>query len=422
LELIKISLPKSLYAEVLSLLSIILSYCCEYKEARKYGLKALEIYEAMKNLRGEISIYERLGWISFRSGLFKEAILFQRSGLELAEKSQNRLDLGWALNGLGGSYIEFGDVRLSEKLLKRVLLIWEEVGHKAGKFCVLLHLGIVFTNSGLIDSAIQCYEDAEKAYPIFDEESWRLGRLGQAYTLKGEFKKALKMLDESRQNNYTKNTYSTFEAEAEWFAGDCYLLQKDWNQAERHYLRAVEISQKINCYYMEARALIGLLRIQFFQHSSLTKILKFVKTVGDIAKEHEYHSILAEVYLYETLAQAINILQSLSNEGTVSENQIYQLSQQFLLALQESLLYNSYVVDKTLRKIIVFSRELNVELTNKICQELISLWQSIEFLGKPIVEVESELRKRDGLPHTQIPVLDQLTEHTKITLNLSDYV
>ena len=404
----KSAVPQIIKAQVLFYLCATSWYLSEYQAALGVGKEALRLYRQLGDRRGEYEVCERLGWTNAHLGNFAEAISFQEEGLKITRELQVRLGEGWALNGLAGAHLQSGSIRYAEDLLQQALSIWTDLGHEGGQFYALFHLGEIHAESGRFSSSADYYETALRTWPGCDDDVLVLARLGQIRSLQGQFEQAIELLEKSKRYcQERKKPY--FEARAERFMADAYVLKQEWEKADEHYRQSVELSQRIGARYVEARALAGLLRMRYLQGAPLAAIQASVAAVEAIARANQYHNAVAEMYLYKGLAEIREALLLPQREGEISDDRVQEVAQVFLQAMMEALQYNSYVLDKALHEMVTNLRALDVEIADKICKQIATLWRLGEFNSQPFVEVERKLRERDALPSNQTPIVEQLT-------------
>ncbi|MCL0090150.1 tetratricopeptide repeat protein [Dehalococcoidia bacterium] len=402
----KDSISSIIRAQSLFYLCATLWYLGEYRAALSAGEEALALYRQLKDRRGEYEVCERLGWIHQHLGNCVDAIATQEKGLEIARALHDRLGEGWALNGLGGAHLIAGHIRHAEDLFQQAFSIWTDLDNAAGQFYALLHLGDAHAESGRFSSAAHYITAALESWPRCDDEVLALERLGQIRSVQGEYDQAFELLNKSiRYCREKRKPY--LEARAERYLGEAHLAQRDWDKTLEHYARVIELCQKLDTRLVQAKALGGILRTRYFQDASPTAIQEAVAVAEAIAQENEYHDMLAEVYLYQGLAEVREALRS-TQEEEISGDHILKMAQMFIRAMSEGLQYNSYILDKTLREMLSALQVLDSTITSRICQRIAILWRSGKLDTLSLVKAERKLRERDALPDNQTSVLEQL--------------
>lgn len=403
----KDSIPHIIKAQALFYLCATLWYLGEYRAALSAGEEALALYRQLEDRRGEYEVCERLGWIHQHFGNYKDAIAIQEKGLRIVRDLHDKLGEGWALNGLGGAYLLAGSIRYAVELFQQALSIWTDLEHVGGQFYALYHLGEAYAESGRFDSADYYCEAALKIWPGCDDEVLALERLGQIRSVQGRFEQALELLNKSiRYCQEKKKPY--FEARAERYLGEAYLLQQNWEKSKEHYVRAIELSQKTGARLVQAKSLVGLLRVYYFQGVSLTGIQEAAAVAETITQENEYHDMLAEVHLYRGSAETREALLRLQEQRGISDDRIQQIANIFHRAMVEAAQYNSYALDKIVHDTVTNLQTLDSMIAHRICAQTATLWRLGELHNQPLVEVERQLRERDAFPNNQTLVLEQL--------------
>lgn len=377
-----------------------------YEEAIRHGEAALELFAAMGDKRGQSEVCENLGWVHAHIGNYQEAVRYEERGLSLATEIDDELGKGWALNSLGAAYYHVGNMTLSKTTLEKALQIWERLDHRAGQFYSTYHLGIAHFALDQFHDAIALYERSLSSLPQFGDRHIVLARMGQAKASQGTYEEALQLFAQARLICVDRQQ-PYFEAILEWFEGDAAALQKQWEHAIEHYHRAVTLSHGVRARYVEAKARVGLLRVAYSQEEPDATVAAAAAAAMQLGKDHHFHNVLAETYLFRGLAIARETTQ---HRGAATESGYLACADSFGQSLIEGLQYNSHIVDKTLGDIATGLKAYGPAITSAIAESLLRIWQSSTCCDETVVEVERKLRQRDALTGSHSSVVLQLRE------------
>ncbi len=252
-------------ARALDLLGSIYGYQGDYVTALSYKIKALKIYDEVKDLKGEASLSNNIGVLYFRQKKYNEALLYYQKALKYA-------------------YVLKDSIMIST---------------------YLLNIGEVYYEEGDFDNALE-YE--QKAYQIslqlelYDNEAYTLGILGKIYFKKGNYTKASQL---------TKGALRIFKAledpngEAEYLLALARIFQKQ-NQIDSALYSAYDAlelakSAGLNDWAKEAYLTLAEINAQNQQMSEAYRYHQlYAQTKDSIYNESNARKMAQMQILYET--------------------------------------------------------------------------------------------------------------------------
>jgi len=398
--------PQNILVRILVLLSLTLYKLDENLLALEYGKRALDVSKSINDRRCIVWLSETLGWVYHNMGNIDEALRTQERGLTLATELENKLDIGWALNGLGAMCRDCGDIYHAEELLTRALSIWKELGHIKGRFLTLFHLGQVYAETGRYTKAINYYNSALQSWPNSHSKIIVQAKLAEATSLLGENIQGVSILEKLREDA-EKNEQLSIVSWTNLLLGGAYIRQGELEKAYICYTHANELSRKINFKYYSAKALVGILQLSYLKHTPLFEVQNAADNAEAASQENRHHNLLADVNLYRGLAQLREIIRTERNES-VSDFELEISASTFYKAIVEALQFNSYTLDKTFDQLYEELMFLNIDIALKILERLIILWSSENLEDQRVIEFELSRRERDGLDNHRMPIIDRI--------------
>lgn len=169
IELLEISkIDEGLLLNIFNNLGIVYRRINRYEDAKTIYQRALNILDPVKDQQVRSDIYINVGNVFISLEQFDSAEYYYKEVRAFAESQNNRLDLAFALNGLGvvaesrGDYhnaLQFYNQVINEKGIEEDYLLFSAIRYKAE----------VLSKIGLYDSADHYFEEAHK---LFSEEEY----------------------------------------------------------------------------------------------------------------------------------------------------------------------------------------------------------------------------------------------------------
>ena len=147
-------------AGVLSSIGDIFLILGNYKKARSYQARALELSRSIGDRRVEIRALNKLGYLCVDSGLAQKALDYSNEARQLSRAAGDKSGEAQALDNAGLSYYATGDMPRALALFEQALVLWKEVDDRQGAAQTLNNVGYAYSNLGGIQKALNCHETA----------------------------------------------------------------------------------------------------------------------------------------------------------------------------------------------------------------------------------------------------------------------
>ncbi len=259
----------------------------EFEKALNESQRALQIFEEIEDIGGQISVLNTLGNIHYKLGNHKAAlesyqktlVLNQvvgdqrgeanslnnmggiyaslkdyRSALEFHEKSlkirvaiQDRVGEANSLNHLASVYSYLGDPKRGLEYYEKSLKIRISIGDRKGEAAALQSLGNLHYNFGHYEKALDCYQRVLKyKQDIGDKqaEAYLLNSIGNIFSQMGNLERALMCHQrglELQQDTGDKQG----EAETLMRLGKIFTKQQNNAKASEHFKRALSLADAL---------------------------------------------------------------------------------------------------------------------------------------------------------------------------------
>ncbi|MGH2499728.1 MAG: ATP-binding protein [Candidatus Limnocylindria bacterium] len=115
--------------------------------------RALEIYEALGDLQGQMNVHNNLGIVLRRQSRWEEALAEQGRALELARRIGDAWGVGMVLANTAETLRNRGDFEGALKASQEALSTWSQVGNAVGVATVHMNVGILSFEHGRLDEA-----------------------------------------------------------------------------------------------------------------------------------------------------------------------------------------------------------------------------------------------------------------------------
>ncbi|MBI5000459.1 MAG: tetratricopeptide repeat protein [Euryarchaeota archaeon] len=168
----------------------------DFKSALGYHMKALEISERMRDLRGTCSSYNNIGITYIRLGDYDQALVWLSKALEITKGLGDLWIFGSTSGNMGNIYAAKGDNARALECYESALRVFERIGDKQSTASGLNNIGSLLMEMGRYDEAeertLRSYGIREA---IGDKRGMRtcLLTLGSIAYGKGEWAKSLEL-------------------------------------------------------------------------------------------------------------------------------------------------------------------------------------------------------------------------------------
>jgi tetratricopeptide (TPR) repeat protein len=239
------------------LLGVFYQYKSDYESSLNHNLKAIETWQKLSELpeyknsgvplKLKSQTLGNLGITYWYMGDYKKALTAYYEGLEIAEKTGNKIGVSSAYVNIGLVYHDQRDNVNALKYFEKALKLSEELNDIEGLAFNYSNLGLIYLEEKKHDQAIEFFLQSLKHAKSIDNTSSIISvilNLGSAYSAKGENIKALGYLEKGLV--LAKEMNSDYQLSLSYGnLGVVYYTMKQADKAERNLLKAVELSEKI---------------------------------------------------------------------------------------------------------------------------------------------------------------------------------
>ncbi len=220
----------------------------EYPEAFDNGLKALRVYEKMKDYSGIISSYGILARVSIYQNELAKSLEYYEKGLLLAKDKDNLKGEGAMLKGMGNVSLYKGDLDLALDFYQKSIVINKKINNKKEYLSALNNTAIIYNMQG---RSLEALDYFNKCLVIHREDNNKQHiatttlNLSSVYWERYQHEKALTLLQESLElSKELKDKRSTAKCLVN--IGAVYMDLKEYPQALDYLNKAVSINRSIN--------------------------------------------------------------------------------------------------------------------------------------------------------------------------------
>jgi two-component system response regulator HydG len=329
-----------------------------------------------KETRGDLGqfFYER-GWgshlfsVSFQAlGRYEEALVKGQEAFEIFKNTPDNEKVAQVQFNLGIVYSDLGDLKRAELQFKDAATNYRRVQNPIGIIKTYNELARIYFTKSDFSRAIEYLNDGlEYCREIKDDEmTARLsGNLGTIHMIKDEWQKAKKNLlvslelnrlhknhinicrcllslgyvsvllrEFSKAEGYLKKAYQIINENSfvrelaiyHEYSGESAFLRNDFEEAEKHYLKAIQIGEKIapqSAIISQATRLLAQLQVRSAELDkalvSCERSLEVSESLGERLEEAIVHRILGQIYVQklqnteakENFTQAIRSLREI---------------------------------------------------------------------------------------------------------------
>ena len=232
----------------------------EPAESEKYALEAIELAKKIDFKKGEAFGYKNLGLLLYFKGeLNKDLVDYWKNSLALFTEINFKNGISNIQSNLGSVYQTKGDDPTALSYFLKSVRIAEEINDSLRIATAYLNIGSVYANETITyDKAFEVFE---KSKILFDNIDYREGagyasiNIAELYLKENKPSSALEALKES-MTYFDKTDSNT--ANSLIMMGRAYVQMYKLNEAEDHYLDAVEIAEQNDSKMEASKAYIEL--------------------------------------------------------------------------------------------------------------------------------------------------------------------
>lgn len=232
----------------------------EPTESEDYANKAIALAEQINFKKGQAFGYKNLGLLLYYKGeLNKDLVNYWETSLHLFTEINFKSGISNLQSNLGSIYQTKGDDPTALDYFLKSVRIAEEIKDSLRIATAYLNIGSVYINETITYG--QALEAFEKSKVISDKINYREGsgyagiNIGELYLKKNDPEAALVALKES-MTHFDKTDSNI--ANSLIMMGRAYVQMNQLNEAEEHYLDAIEIAEQNDSKLEASRASIEL--------------------------------------------------------------------------------------------------------------------------------------------------------------------
>ncbi|GIV27150.1 MAG: hypothetical protein KatS3mg027_0964 [Bacteroidia bacterium] len=197
------------------------------------------------------------------------------------------------------------DVYLSEELLKQNLKIAQQINYKKGIGKIYVLLGNIYLQKKDFQKAIDYYQQGLVVREYLNDKSGVAavyGNIGNAFYLLKQFDKALEYQEKSLnmfkalEEQEKKGEYWFDIAECEISIGKIFIEQNKFVNAEKRFLEAVRLNEKIN-YYPALITSYNELAILYHKMNKFNLSNKYFNKILNLINKTDDKKVISDVYL-----------------------------------------------------------------------------------------------------------------------------
>jgi tetratricopeptide (TPR) repeat protein/DNA-binding CsgD family transcriptional regulator len=186
-----------------------------------------------------------IGKVQTVQGFYKEALRNMEEALALDREAGDESMIASDLNTIGRIYEAWGMFDKAAEYLQQALAINIRLGQDDKVAIRYSGLGLVYKAWGKYEEALKYFEMAlaiDKAMKNDDKVALRQTNIGSTYLAMGQTGKAITFLNLGL-DYFTKNQMPSYVSATLFDLGNCYLINQDYLQAEKAFLKAIEYSK-----------------------------------------------------------------------------------------------------------------------------------------------------------------------------------
>ncbi|MBN1487994.1 MAG: tetratricopeptide repeat protein, partial [Anaerolineae bacterium] len=339
----------------------------------------------------------QLGESYSRQGQWDKALEYYKQALEIAQQLKNQPAVAWILNSISDIYRHNGDVDEAYVYCLRGLHIRREQQSEREIAASSLTLGDIYRDANQPVKALRTYEQAEAIYQrLVDAQGLGTDQLTLARILQEQGYVYWRLLsDEEKANVFFSRAREIYERFGNEYGltysyalfgrtsrtngvkadkmGNLDEAVKLYKESEAHYLKALNLAEKVQDWYQVAEISTSL-AVVYHLLGDLEKIEQYQQQVEDIAKRYNYNFLLSR--LYEHLGHT-----------ACSQKTWQTAAQYYAMACHYMAKYTRAWYQRTVHS--VFGRIMTLPSTEavNVSENILEYWQVTENLREEVPEI-----------------------------------
>lgn len=314
------------------------------------NLKALELYEKIKDRSGMSRCQGNIALVHSRQGEYQKALQYYSMALKIKEELGDKNGISIQLGNIGLIYENKGDYPKALEYHLEALKIDEEINNKTRIGIRLFNIGNIYMRQANHSKSLYNFTEALK---LFEANGYKIGiaaclsNIGSVYYKQGDYPMALKSYLKALTSEEEIGDKIGFENDLNNI-GDVYFAQKDFQKALDYYFQALKMAQDLGDKQ-------GIVNSQTKISSACIEAPHLESATAEKKKGYQ----LAEKYLLEALKSSRE-MEILPNEMEIEEllSSLYAKTNRFEQALE-------HYKKSSILKDSIFNIEKDKEITKK---------------------------------------------------------
>jgi predicted ATPase len=213
---------------------------------------ALELYERIKDVRGQANVHRALMTMYWRQGEYQKALEEGTKGLLLLDKSGDKYITAMTVITLGAVYYDTGDLARSRQHYEEGLALAQEVGDPLETARALGSLGNLEMRNGRLDAALGLFEKSVEAATSsgnIRQVGYALASTGECRARMGDLEKAMELLDRSI-TIFEKLDERVMIGSIMMLRGIIYRNNEEWEMARKCFTESMSIVGELDMPYV----------------------------------------------------------------------------------------------------------------------------------------------------------------------------
>jgi len=284
-----------------------------YPLALDHNFKALKIREELKDKKGISASLGNIGIVYWRQGDYPKALEYYFKALKIREHLKDKKGIATTIGIIGIIYDDQGDYPKALEYYFKALRMDEELGNKNGIARHLGNIGLVHWIQGDYPKALEYYFKALKIGEELGDKNRiaiQLGNIGIIYAEQGDNPKVHSVERDSLFNRALEYFFKALKMSEELGnkigiaavlgnIGILYTEQKNYPEAERYLLQALEIDTAI-----------GRISGAMHRHEALSELYEQTGNYKNAYEHYKEYSIAKDTLYNEEKSKEIGKLEA----------------------------------------------------------------------------------------------------------------
>lgn len=356
----------------------------------------LDTFKAKSNLYGQVATYKKLGKLYRENAFFEKAIQYHKSGLEIASRMNDTLEIAEALNDLGTNYRRIGILSEASECHFRALNLIERQEEntytvKKSRLIALNGIGNIYLTLGNKDAAERIFR---KSLAGENELNSALGQaintanIGAIFESRGQYDSAYVYFQQSLSFNKQAKSDLGISLCYNHF-GQLYEKKGELDEALNNYSKAYDIMKGKSDHWHWLESCISMARVLLLQNNPTRAqtYLTQAKETAEAIHSFEHLSAIHKLdYLYflgqndckralESYIQSQAYADSVNNEENINHLQNLRVNYEIEKNSKEiNQVKQNYMEEQRNKRIILVVGILVLLMT---CSGIIFLWYAL---------------------------------------------